>query len=234
MARPVSVLPGVWCVELGAVNAFLAETSDGLVAVDAGNPGDGARIADAAASLAGADRRFGREIAAVVVTHHHPDHAGGLVELLALTSAEAWMHPLDAAEVRAGNGFRPYRVTSGIVNAIAERLMIRPVSPVIPSAEVAHEVADGEDLPGGLVAVHAPGHSAGQIAVWWPERRVLFAADACSNLPVLGYSAVHEDLEEAKRSLRRLAALDADTVVFGHGKPIVGGAGRRLRERFGA
>lgn len=223
----------MWSVDLGAVNAFLAETPDGLVAVDAGNPGDGARVAQAAEAL-------GREIAAVVVTHHHPDHAGGLAELLALTGAEAWMHPLDAAEVRAGNrrsasanGFRPYRVTSGIVNAVVERLLIRPVSPVIPPAEVAHDVADGDDLPGGLVAVHAPGHSAGQIAVWWPARRVLFAADACSNLPVLGYSVVHEDIEEAKRSLTKLAALDADTVVFGHGKPIVGSAARRLRERFG-
>lgn len=216
----------MWSVDLGAVNAFLAETPDGLVAVDAGRAGDGARVA-------GAARALGQDVAAVVVTHHHPDHAGGLAELLALTGAEAWMHAVDAADVRAGNGGRPYRVTSGLINAIVERTMIRPVSPVIPPAEVAHEVADGGDLPGGLVAVHAPGHSAGQIAVWWPARRVLFAADACSNLPVLGYSVVHEDIEEAKRSLRRLAALDADTVVFGHGKPIGGGAARRLRERFG-
>lgn len=224
------MVPGLWAIELGAVNAFLAETADGLVLVDAGSPGDGRRVAAALRALG----RDPADVVAVVCTHLHPDHAGGLAETLALTGAEAWMHPLDAAEVRAGNGFRPYRAASGLLNLVLERVVVRPVSPVIPPATVAHEVTDGDALPGGLVAVHAPGHSAGQIAVWWPERRVLFAADACSNLPVLGYSIVYEDLDEGKRSLAKLAALDAEVAVFGHGKPIQRDAARRLRERFGA
>jgi glyoxylase-like metal-dependent hydrolase (beta-lactamase superfamily II) len=227
---PSLVVPGVWRIELGVVNAYLAETDAGTVLIDAGSPGDGTRLAAALAHIGVAPS----EITAVVATHHHPDHAGGLAEALALTGAEAWMHPLDATEVRAGNGFRSYRAASGLLNRVLERIVVRPVSPVIPPAVVAHEVEDGDALPGGLVAIHAPGHSAGQIAVWWPDRRVLFAADACSTLPVLGYSVVYEDLAEGKRSLRKLAALGAETAVFGHGRPIVRGAARRLADRFGS
>lgn len=229
MPRTTPIVPGLFSVDLGPVNAFLAETRDGLVLVDTGSPGAWPRLEAAIRALGHAPA----DLAAVVVTHHHPDHAGSLADVLAATGAEAWMHPADAAEVRAGNGFRPYRTTSGLLNLVLERVFIRPVSPHIPPAAVAHEVDEGDALPGGLVAVHAPGHSRGQIALLWPETRVLFAADACSNLPVLGYSIIHEDFAEARATLRRLATLDFDTAAFGHGKAIVGGAAARFRERFG-
>jgi len=41
-----------------------------------------------------------------------------------------------------------------------------------------------------------------------------------------------EDHEEARRSFRKLAELEFDTAVFGHGKPVVGRASARFRENL--
>lgn len=225
------VVPGLWRIDLGIVNAYLLESDDGPVLIDTGSPG-----AEAAVLAALSERGHAPEaVRSIVVTHHHPDHAGSLAALLDATGAEAWMHPLDAAEVRVGNGFRPYRPASGILNWALERVFIRPGPTTFPPAPVHHEAADGDVLPGGLRAVHAPGHSAGQIALLWPAHGdVLVAADACSNLPVLTLSVIYENLDVGRETLRRLGDLPFDTAVFGHGKPIVGGAAERFRDAFGA
>jgi cyclase len=67
--------------------------------------------------------------------------------------------------------------------------------------------------------LHAPGHTTGHIAVYVPERSVLFAGDNVTTecYPSLPGSDPHAWLD----SLDRLAALDVDTVVPGHG-PVAG------------
>jgi len=224
------VVPGLWRVELGVVNAYLLEDGDGLILIDTGYPSSETRLLDAVAEL---DRQPS-DVRAVIVTHLHPDHAGSLAAVLDMTGAEAWMHPTDAAEVRVGNGFRPYTTSSGILNWVLERTLIQPGAKGFDPAPVAHEVEDGDAAPGGLRVVHAPGHSAGHIALVWPEHGgVLVAADACSNLPVLAPSVVYESIETGRRTLRRLAAMEVDVAVFGHGKPIMSGAAEKMRAAFG-
>ena len=223
------VVAGLWRVDLGAVNATLVAGDGEMVLVDTGPPGSEAKVLKALEALGLPPHA----VRTVVVTHHHPDHAGALAAVLRATGAQAWMHPLDAAEVREGNGFRPYRPASGVLNWALERVLIRPTPPRFEPAPVAHEVADGDVLPGDLRVVWAPGHSAGQVALVWPDHGgVLIAADACANLPVLAPSVVYEDLDLGRQTLRRLAALEFDTAVFGHGRPIVGGASARFRRAF--
>jgi glyoxylase-like metal-dependent hydrolase (beta-lactamase superfamily II) len=224
------VVPGLHRLALGPVNAYLLEADGGLVLIDTGSPGSAPRVLDAVRQLGYAPS----DVEAVVVTHLHPDHAGALADVLDATGAEAWMHPWDAAEVRAGNGFRPVQPASGVLNWGLDRVSVRPTPPAFRPAPVRHEVRDGDPLPGGLQAVWAPGHSQGQIALVWPAHGgVLVAADACTTLPVLTFSVVYEDLGEGRETLRRLAALEFETAVFGHGKPIVGGASAQFRETFG-
>jgi len=96
------------------------------------------------------------------------------------------------------------------------------------------EIDDGTELPiaGGLKAIHVPGHCAGQLAFLWPRRRVLFAADACSNMMGLGYSLGYEDFALGQRALSKLAAFDFDVALFGHGSPITNGAAQKFRQTF--
>jgi glyoxylase-like metal-dependent hydrolase (beta-lactamase superfamily II) len=224
------VATGVHQIGLGGVNAFLVETDEGLVLIDTGFRRSSARIVKALGSLG----RAPSDVRAIVVTHLHGDHTGGLADLKRQTGAEVWMHPADAALVRAGIGGRKMHPGPGLLTkALVPILMRRPL-PTGEPVSVEHEVGDGDVLPfGDLRAVHTPGHSAGHLALLLPrDGGVLFAGDAASHMTHLGMSMSYEDVAEGRRSLAKLAAHHFQVAAFSHGRPIVGGADRRFRARW--
>ena len=190
------VAPGAWMVPLGFVNAYLLEGADGLVLIDTGVAGSAEKILAAARELG----KQPADIRHILVTHVHADHTGSLAALKQATGARAFMHPLDAALTRRGQAMRPVQPAPGVVAALVYRLMIAPRqrAPTVTPATVEHELADGEvlDFAGGLRVIHAPGHSAGQVAFLRPQHGgLLFAADACGNMLGLRLSVIYEDLE---------------------------------------
>lgn len=140
-----------------------------------------------AAKILAAAREDGRRVSAAVLTHGHFDHAGGLKDLLREGSLPVHVHEADA-EVLAG---------------------------ALPDLRRAR---DGERLClGGLKAgvLHTPGHTPGSICLLAPGHLLtgdtLFM-ECCGRTDLAG-----SDPEAMHRSLRRLAALPADTVVWpGH------------------
>ena len=84
---------------------------------------------------------------------------------------------------------------------------------------------------GPLQVIHAPGHSPGHLAFYWPERRALFAGDAIVTWPTLaaGWPNFTLNATQHGASLRRLAGLDVSMFGVGHGEPIVRDAGERLQ-----
>lgn len=76
----------------------------------------------------------------------------------------------------------------------------------------------------GLVCVHLPGKSPGEIALYWPERRLFLLGDALiaphgklKTVPV----EKQDDPVELKKSLERLRTFDFDHVLVGDGDPIL-------------
>jgi glyoxylase-like metal-dependent hydrolase (beta-lactamase superfamily II) len=230
----VQILPSLYRIPLKVVNAFVVDLGEeGLVLVDTGTPDDTRVILDAVGEQLG---REPTEVRHILVTHCHADHAGGLAELKEATGAPAYMHQADAEMVRSGRALRPLTPTPGLLNRVAFWLFLRNGPKTLPATGVEHEVSDGEMLPlaGGIRAVHTPGHCAGQLAFLWPRHGgVLFAADAAANVAgLLGLSPGHEDLEEGKRSAKKLAGLDFEVACFGHGREIVRGASARFGKAF--
>lgn len=227
------IFPGVHALALGPVNVFLIEDGPRLAVVDTGYTGSAQLILDAAATLG---RKPG-DITNIVLTHCHPDHAGSLAELRAATGAQVWMHRADAEVVRGNAQMVRSTPSSGLVNKILYRVFIKGVPASVPASPVDHEVADGDVLPigPGLLAVHAPGHSAGHMTyVLQAGGGLLFAADACSNMVGLDYSIVYDDHAEGRRSLAKLAALDVAGICFGHGKLLSGAGVGRFRKKWAA
>ena len=226
-AQPV--VPGLWAVKIRFVRAYLLDSGDGLTLIDTGIPGSVPTIREAVRSI-------GRDLAdirRILVTHCHADHSGSLAELKRLTGAPAGMHPIDAARVREGRSRRPLKAAPGLFSALIVRLMIARAPMNLEPAPIEIEIRDGEPLPGGLRAIHVPGHCAGQLAFLWPEHGgVLIAADAAANVFGLAPSPAYEDFDEGLRSLSKLAGLPFEVACFGHGKVIPSGASARFAEKW--
>lgn len=148
--------------------------------------------------------------------------------------APIYMHTIDAPIARAGGGFRPLAAAPGVLNHLLTFVMvgrIKSVDPLTVNQVIEHQMV----LPigGGLQVIHAPGHCAGQIALLWQNRGVLFAADTCMNLRGPRWSIAYEDFDQGRIDLQRMAKLQFDVACFGHGDPILENASSVFRQRFG-
>jgi glyoxylase-like metal-dependent hydrolase (beta-lactamase superfamily II) len=225
-----SVIKDVHLVPLGTSNAFLIEGHDGFTLIDAGFP-------DKEAAVFGAIRKLGRsldQLKHLIFTHGHPDHIGSAAAIVRETGARTYLHPLDIPIAESGGPFRPLKAAPGLLRPVLCRLFFHPNEPVEP-VTIDEPLTDGELLPvaGGIEVIHTPGHCAGQVALLWRPGRMLFAADAVSNMMGLGDPLGFENLEEGRASQYKLASLSFDAAGFGHGQPIARNASKRFRERWG-
>jgi glyoxylase-like metal-dependent hydrolase (beta-lactamase superfamily II) len=124
----------------------------------------------------------------------------------------------------------------GILSWILFHVFIGTKDFEFPAFEPSRDLTDGMtlDIAGGVEVVHTPGHSADHVSLLWKhDRGVLFAGDVAANIMGLGYSLGYEDFDQGRGSLRKLADLDFEVAVFGHGKPILSSASARFAKKFG-
>jgi glyoxylase-like metal-dependent hydrolase (beta-lactamase superfamily II) len=89
---------------------------------------------------------------------------------------------------------------------------------------------------GDMHVVHVPGHTPGSMALYQPERQILFCGDALFNAnPLTGRPGlrlppplVTVDSAQARESVRKLSALAVEVLCCGHGEPIVVVAGESI------
>jgi len=134
-------------------------------------------------------------VAHVILTHKHPDHAGSIAAVLGkATDATGYIGTGDLAAVSAP----------------------RPLT----------GLADG-DRVFDLDVVGTPGHTVGHISVLDPVAGVLVAGDALGTTggTLAGSNpSFTEDATAAKATVVKLGGLQFETLLVGHGEPILTGA----------
>jgi glyoxylase-like metal-dependent hydrolase (beta-lactamase superfamily II) len=205
--------------------------------IDAGMMGTTGQIVRAA------EARFGKDArpAAIVMTHGHFDHVGALEELVERWDAPVYAHE---SELPYLNGSRAYLPPDPSVGGGLMALLspLYPRGPVNVGGRLQALPADGS-VPGmpGWRWVHTPGHTPGHVSLWRESDRAIIAGDAfITTRQESAYAALltqepemhgppmyfTPDWVSARASVERLAALNPDLAVTGHGRAMRGPAMR--------
>jgi glyoxylase-like metal-dependent hydrolase (beta-lactamase superfamily II) len=183
----------------------------GGVLVDAGTRHAGRRILR---------QLRGRAVSAHALTHAHPDHQGASHRVCEALGVPLWCGAEDADAVED-----PRLILARLPDRWPNRTFGGWWTG--PAHAVARRLREGDQV-GGFTVLDVPGHSAGHVAFWRADDRVLILGDVVSNLDYFtGLARLHEppalftpDPALNRRSARRLAALEPALVCFGHGPPL--------------
>lgn len=211
-AMPEPVTERVWRVDLGRVNAYLVDTDEGPVAVDAGMPGDHDEMCEAMRQVELDPDALRR----VLVTHTDLDHVGGLASLVEGTDATIHVSRA-AAEILTGERKPPWLSTKGLF----QRLTSPWLDPPSPGRL---ETVEDEDEIDRFVALSTPGHALGHLAFVHVDERVCFIGDLIRAEGEIAFppGVINYDGDELRASLRHLLdrAPGFDVVCAGHGEPV--------------
>ena len=221
-AAPERIAEGVWIVRGGfplkTMNVYLLEdASGGVTMFEAGIKAMASGLQAAASSLGGLNR--------IVLGHAHGDHRGAAPALKVPT----FIHPDDRVDAEGDGGMHYMDISKVPPPArwtIPRLLPVWDGGPV----EITGTVEEGDEVSGFKV-VHIPGHSPGQIALWRESDRLALTADCFYTLdpgtsrhgaPRVPLDGFNYDTEQARASIRKIAALEPAAAWPGHADAVTG------------
>jgi glyoxylase-like metal-dependent hydrolase (beta-lactamase superfamily II) len=243
--EPTEIAPGLYRLGTEQVNWYLLEDGARLCAIDAGFP----KLADTLDQDLAKSGLHSDRIETVVLTHSDGDHTG-VARALQERGARVLIHEADDPGLRrpgpkGGDASVP-KLLANLRRPEARKILghtIRYGGAKPSKVDGAETFRDGDVLPGGLTAVHTPGHTRGHCALLHRERRVLFAGDALIDHelvtkgrgPQVMPRYTNIDTAQAIASLDAIEALDGDVdlLLFGHGEPWRGGTAAAVRSARG-
>lgn len=139
----------------------------------------------------------GRRLVAIVATHHHPDHVGGLEVLGRELGVPVWAHAATKARLAGAQ-----------------------------AAAIARELAEGEELvldgptPERWRVLHTPGHAPGHVCLHEARTGALVVGDMVASVGTILIAPGDGDMALYLAQLERLAGLGAKVALPAHGDPI--------------
>ena len=228
------VADGVWLLRGGiprSMNVYLLEDAGGGVTLyDAGIKSMTHAVAEAAAPLGGINR--------IVLGHADADHRGTAPGL----RVPVYCHPADVEAAQSDAPLRTYHDLDKL--GIPARYVYRRLMGFWDggAVEIAGTVDEGDDVSGFRV-VHLPGHAPGMIGLFRESDRLALTSDCFYVIdpetsrkipPGPPPDAFNQDGEQARASMRKLAALDPSSAWPGHADALTGDVREQLERAAGA
>jgi len=136
----------------------------------------------------------GRKPVAIVATHHHADHIGGVDVIARELGLPVWAHVETAKKLRHIE--------------VARHL------------EDGDSLALDGPIPEEWTVLHTPGHAWGHVCLWQEESRTVVVGDMATSVGTILVAPGDGDMRVYLEQLARLAALDARLALPAHGEPI--------------
>ena len=136
----------------------------------------------------------GRHLVGILLTHHHPDHAGGAAFFAHELGLPLWAHALTR-----------------------DRLPDAVVARELRDGDIV--VLDGP-APETWEVLHTPGHAPGHVCLYERSRGYLVAGDMVASEGTILVEPVDGDMAVYIAQLERLRGLGAKAVLPAHGGPI--------------
>ena len=221
--KPFRLYGNTWYVGTAGLASILIETPNGLILIDGALPQSAALI-NANIKSAGFDPL---QISAIMVSHAHYDHAGGVAALQRLTGATVYTSVEAAKALRSGElqsgdpqyGYGPENTSFAAIKNVA----------VLEDRETV--TIDGVDV----TAVYTPGHTPGGVTWSWESCALgtcydIVYADSLTAVSAEGYHfsdgpAANQLIESAGA----ISELDCDILLSPH--PFFFGMQDKLEKR---
>jgi Zn-dependent hydrolases, including glyoxylases len=210
-ATPRHLHGDTWYVGTCGISALLVTSPQGHVVIDAGTPKGGSQIVENIRALGFKPE----DVRAILFSHEHFDHVGGLAELQRATAAPVLSREPAVATLERGASDRS-----------DPQFLVLDAFPAVSDVRV---IADGEMVKVGalsLQAVPTPGHTAGGTSWTWrscngDDCQQIVYADSLSAISDDEYrytdEAVHPGVvARFRQTLERVADLPCDILITPH------------------
>lgn len=235
------VADGTYLVHGNHTNWVILTDGDAATLIDTGYPKDRQLVLESLAAVGSSPEA----VAAVLITHAHNDHLGSAEYLRSTFGTPVHLHEAEVPHARREflqqvsvgtvlrNAWRP-----GVVPWLVHVLRVGGTEQHPVGAPQAFPNDGALDLPGRPVPVHTPGHTDGHTVYHLPHLGVVVSGDALVSghattrqqgpqlLPVM----FDHDRARSTGSLERIARLDGDILLPGHG-PVHRGSVREAAEQ---
>lgn len=196
---------GVWAgIPDKGANVGWFVIGDGVIAVDAGaDNATGAAILNAIAESTG-----GKPVKAVVITHAHGDHAGG-VRAFAAAGARIICQESIAGQILA----LVLQAKGGADDPLAAKPNVKPVVEALSERSI---MVDG--VHNAQVFFLGAAHSKGDLVVYLVNDKILFIGDLATNGRMPYMQSADVDPDGWEHALAALSHVAVDKMVPGHGQ----------------
>jgi metallo-beta-lactamase class B len=220
---PFRLYGNTWYVGTDGLSSILIETSDGLILIDGGLP-QSAVLIDANIRKLGFDPA---NIKAILVSHAHFDHAGGVAALQRFSGAPVYISSTGVVALRTGK----LPEDDPQFGHGAENTSFTPVENVLGIEDNAVVTVADVDV----TAIHTPGHTPGGTSWTWESCAldtcyVLVYVDSLTSVSAPGFKySKSEAARQMLDSVAKISQLECDILLSPH--PFFFGLHDKLEKR---